>query len=218
MRKRPAAWKRRVTQIGLLLAVAWLAAWIGLLFQGYTLRALWEDAQVRAEVNQIGRSSLTLLRQSSSNAGQRVAGGALAHSIRLSRSRALGHETRAVPPDIRCLLQPSFPLLDFEDVRWKPASGGLSLGTVLTKWYMNEGAVVLKDVVVFTSVATTRDRRLWAHELTHVVQYKELGVDEFAMAYVMNSQRIEDQAERNALRIMKGLDLDLIARCSKSAP
>lgn len=94
-----------------------------------------------------------------------------------------------------------------------PSGSELTLGNVLTRWYLQEGAVVLQDVVVFSSLQAAQGRRLWAHELTHVLQYQELGLEEFAHAYVANALAFERQAEDHAQAVVARLDDEAFARC-----
>lgn len=175
---------------------------------GYSIRPMLQTYGLEREVRAIGRRSDEELRRTTNVAARQIGGTALAQAIRLSRNQSLAQGTQPVPEDIRILLEPHFPSLDFDKVRWKPSSAGFNLGSVLTRWYLTEGAVVLQDVVVFSSVRGTADIRLWAHELTHVVQYGELGVDGFARAYVLGHAEIERQAEDNALHVMERLETD----------
>ena len=57
------------------------------------------------------------------------------------------------------------------------------------------------DVILFKSdqVAET-DLKIWAHELTHVMQYQRWGVDGFAERYVRDSAAVEQEAIDNANR------------------
>lgn len=173
---------------------------------GLTLASWIEARQLEREIRALGVRSDQEARRSTNRAVRTLGGAALAQTIRASRDRARGANTLPVPTEIERALGPHFPSIAFDQIRWAPADGQLNLGTVLTRWYMREGAVVLDDVIVFSSAATARDRRLWAHELTHVLQYRELGVDGFARAYVIGHAEIERQAEDNAQRIMAPLD------------
>ncbi len=94
-----------------------------------------------------------------------------------------------------------------------PSGADLTLGNVLTRWYLQEGAVVLQDVVVFSSPQAAQGRRLWAHELTHVLQYQELGLEGFARAYAANALAFERQAEDHAQAVVARLDEKAYARC-----
>ena len=49
------------------------------------------------------------------------------------------------------------------------------------------------------------DVELWAHELTHVNQYEELGIEAFALGYVRDFSNIESEASRNASRIVASI-------------
>lgn len=164
-----------------------------------------ESRALSAEIQALGLRTDPRLQRDASRTARRIAGQALGTTIRLSRNQSRLGGTRPVPQWVEEELGPHFPTLDFAEVRWTPSDGRLSLGTALTRWYMREGAVVLDDVIVFSTTATARDRRLWAHELTHVMQYRELGVDGFAHAYVGGFAEIERQAERNAQRIIAEL-------------
>lgn len=172
---------------------------------GLTLRNWVEGRALERDIRALGARSDQQLRASTNRAVRAYGGAALAQTIRASRDQARRAGTRTIPPAIARALAPHFPSIDLDDVRWTPADGRLNLGTVLTRWYMREGAVVLDDVVVFTSASTTDDMRLWAHELTHVLQYRELGVDGFARTYAVEYAALERQAESNAQRIMAEL-------------
>src|SRR5690606_37525796 len=75
--------------------------------------------------------------------------------------------------------------------------------SVISAWYKAEGgAVTLVDTIVFSSRYGASRRFLWAHELTHVMQYRELGIEDFARVYVTNPQLLERQAWDNARRIV----------------
>ena len=138
-------------------------------------------------------------------AGSAAGGAALAAAIRSSRTQALAGETLPVPGAIRAMLTPCFPTLDLRQVRWKRAARGLTLGSVLARWYLEEGAVALGDVIVFTNHTTAANPQLWAHELTHVLQYQELGIDGFARAYTFGSSEMERQASDNARHVMRAV-------------
>jgi hypothetical protein len=56
-------------------------------------------------------------------------------------------------------------------------------------------AMTLLDLVVFRNDADALNNpALWAHELTHVKQYREWGTHEFALRYVRDPQAVEAQA------------------------
>ena len=56
-------------------------------------------------------------------------------------------------------------------------------------------AVTLIDTIIFRRAADAEDNiALWAHELKHVQQYQELGVEEFARRYTRNFDDLEGPA------------------------
>lgn len=127
-----------------------------------------------------------------------LGGTALAQAIRFSRRQASTAAPQPIPQDIADALRGYFPSQSLQRVRWTLAGRRISLGTVLAGWYYREGAVTLDEVVVFSNASTARDVQLWAHELVHVRQYEELGVDRFARLYVSSWPVLEKQARDNA--------------------
>jgi Domain of unknown function (DUF4157) len=61
----------------------------------------------------------------------------------------------------------------------------------------NVAAVTLDDVIVFRNQWDAyNDAALWAHELTHVRQFREWGVADFAIRYARNPDNIENEARQ----------------------
>ena len=58
----------------------------------------------------------------------------------------------------------------------------------------NTKALTLGDVIVFRDAEVARDPRIWAHELTHAVQYDRWGTSGFAEHYVRDLKAVEDEA------------------------
>jgi hypothetical protein len=54
--------------------------------------------------------------------------------------------------------------------------------------------VTLIDVVVFRGPSEAADPSMWAHELTHVDQYRDWGVHSLAVQYARNWRSVEDPA------------------------
>ena len=110
-----------------------------------------------------------------------------------------------MPPQIRAALDSYFPAEILDKARWT-TTGGISLDGVLTDWFALDGAITLGEVIAFTDAAEAQeDVELWAHELTHVIQYEQLGIDTFAYEYVRDFSSMEHQASSNASRIMAGV-------------
>lgn len=136
---------------------------------------------------------------------QGAAGAALAKAIRFSRMRARAAATFPIPPLLRERLAPYFPAALLDKVRYNLAGRRVSVGSALAAWHLQEGAVTLDDTVVFTNARAAADLRLWAHELTHVQQYDELGIDGFGRLYAFNWQLVEREAQANADAIVTDL-------------
>jgi hypothetical protein len=61
--------------------------------------------------------------------------------------------------------------------------------------YGDVNAVTLIDVIVFASEADAYNNpALWAHELTHVKQYRDWGLHSFAISYARNASDVEAPA------------------------
>jgi hypothetical protein len=66
--------------------------------------------------------------------------------------------------------------------------------------------LTLGEVVLFeTERLAQSDLRLWAHELTHVMQYERWGIDGFADRYVRDGAAVEQEAIGNANRFISWL-------------
>ena len=129
---------------------------------------------------------------------------ALATAIRFSRGQALNRGVQSIPPAVRQELAPYFPSGLLDKVRWTTANG-VSIDGALKNWFNQEGAVTLDDVIAFSSDTLVGDIALWAHELTHVLQYSQLGVETFAFQYSIDFNGIENQARQNSSRIMASI-------------
>jgi hypothetical protein len=129
----------------------------------------------------------------------------LATAIRESRAQALDRGVDPIPPRIRAALEPYFPAQVLDKAKWTTA-GGISLDGMLKSWFYLDGAVTLGEVIAFSDgTEAQEDVELWAHELTHVIQYEELGIDTFAFEYLRDFDNMESQASSNASRIMASI-------------
>lgn len=135
---------------------------------------------------------------------------ALATSIRFSKGQALNAGVQSIPAHIRAQLSPYIPAAILDKTRWTTANGRISIDTFLAQGLNQSGAVTLDDVVVFSDAALATGSgagsiELWAHELTHVIQYQNMGVETFAFNYTVNFGGIESQARDNAAGIMRAI-------------
>ena len=129
----------------------------------------------------------------------------LAAAIRESRQQAIDRGVSRIPPHIRSTLQPYFPTAILDKARWTTA-GGISLDGALTSWFNMEGAITLGEVIAFSDgTQAQQDVEVWAHELTHVIQYEQLGIETFAFEYSYDFTDLENQARDNASRTMASI-------------
>lgn len=127
---------------------------------------------------------------------------ALQRAIQYSRGNAKRSGTHPIPPEVKTDLQYYFSKSLLNRVEWTPVGPELDLASLVATWYRREGgAVTLQDVIVYSRPDMVQNRTLWAHELTHALQYEELGPRDFARVYLTNHQVLEQQARENAARI-----------------
>lgn len=103
--------------------------------------------------------------------------------ISKSRDAAVIAGVSPMPPNIRSQIAHLFPAPLLDKVRFRVGSS--VLGTL--DWFREEmggGAITLNDVIVFFDQSRATNVKLWTHELEHVRQYDQLGLDGFAQAYV----------------------------------
>lgn len=127
--------------------------------------------------------------------GARQAVAVLSEAIRASRDQALAEGTGPIPAAIRAQLSGYVPEVDLETVRWRVGGGSdLSLQHAAIE-SGTASAITLIDVVVFESEGDAlANASLWAHELRHVAQYREWGVEEFSRRYLADSAAVEADA------------------------
>jgi hypothetical protein len=131
-----------------------------------------------------------------------MAANTLQRAIRHSRANARRSGLEPIPPAVKADLQYYFSKDLLERVRWTRVGPELDLGSLVAAWYRREGgAVTLQDVVVYSHPDMAQNRTLWAHELTHALQYEKLGLPDFARVYLTNHEVLEQQARENAARI-----------------
>ncbi len=134
----------------------------------------------------------------------RAAAPTLAEWIRRSRAAAIAAGVAPIPAGVRTALSGYVPADVLAAVRWCRGCGdALSLQTTALR-LGRVPAVTLGDVVVFaTAGADVGDPALWAHELKHVLQYADWGVDGFARRYLEDRGAVEHAANEFRWQWMK---------------
>jgi hypothetical protein len=131
-------------------------------------------------------------------------GAPLADAIHQERNRAYP-QAHPIPPAIRAQLTPFFQPAVLQSVRyatdWDTTAAGLLPHVLLGNGVVQ--AVTLGDVILFRDTRLAADPLLWAHELTHVEQYRRLGVETFATRYVQQAEVLEQEAITKA-NMIKG--------------
>ena len=144
--------------------------------------------------SRVDLSSLVALTQTVSA----LFGPPLADAIRSTRDRVYPHG-RPIPVALRRQLAPFFPRTVIEKVRyateWDPTADMLPS---LFMGNSTKSAMTLGDVILFRDAQGVTDPLLWAHELTHVMQYKQLGVTAFATRYLERGWELEAEAMEKA--------------------
>ena len=125
----------------------------------------------------------------------------LADLIQSARETAIANGVKPVPPQIHRALLGFFPDAVLRKVRYVSGhADGITIpGLAMT--YGHIDAVTLADVIVFHDDHAARiDSKLWAHELTHVMQYERWGIESFAKRYLQDHDAVEREARDNADR------------------
>jgi hypothetical protein len=130
----------------------------------------------------------------------------LAGMIDNARRQAIANGVRPVPPGVYRALLGYFPAELLRRARFAVGgTGRLSLPTLAFS-YGDAQAMTLGDVILFkTEQMADADLKVWAHELTHVMQYQRWGIEGFAERYVRDSAAVEREAVDNASRFMAWL-------------
>jgi hypothetical protein len=106
-----------------------------------------------------------------------------------SRNSAQRAGVREIPKHIRDYLQLFFPPDILDRARYRIGARG-ALDIQKFAFESGAAAVTLGHVIVFENAGQAEDDLcLWSHELEHVIQYKNLGIDGFAQRYMQPAKR-----------------------------
>jgi len=122
-----------------------------------------------------------------------AAGTVLEQWINASHNTAI-NGAMPIPPQIRQQLTGYASEDSMNRVRYKVGdSGFVNLAHMLEQGGFAD-AVTLIDVVVFRGPSEANNPAIWAHELTHVDQYRDWGVHSFAIQYARDYNGVENPA------------------------
>jgi hypothetical protein len=123
----------------------------------------------------------------------RIASSSLAMALQQARDTAAAGTVLPIPLHIRAQLEPYY---DFQALD--------SANALLQNPDVN--AVTLIDIIVFRNETDAQDNAaLWAHELHHVQQYQQWGVEEFARRYSRDFDAVEAPAYEIQSKVSKAL-------------
>jgi hypothetical protein len=158
----------------------------GLRFRIVTLAAVMLGGAVLAQDSV--RRSETLER-----AGYDVLAPVLAAWIAQSRDDALERGVERIPAQIRGAFSEYMAPELLDSVRWRVEGQAGLLGWVVFQPGATR-ALTLDHVILFATEAEAANAKLWAHELYHVMQFREWGIDGFAERFVKDHRAIEHDA------------------------
>lgn len=124
-----------------------------------------------------------------------MAASSLQQWIQQSRAQMPESDLRPIPLHIRAQLEPYYDLRVLDTARYKVGVGQeLDAASTLMQ-NPDVQAVTLVDVIVFRHPEDAEDDvALWAHELFHVQQYLDWGVEDFARRYTQDFNAVEAPA------------------------
>ncbi|UVE16924.1 DUF4157 domain-containing protein [Pseudomonas sp. LS44] len=123
-----------------------------------------------------------------------------------SRDSAALEGTQAIPLNIKIQLEKYYSLEVLESVRYKVGDNSEMSAARTMLQNPDITAVTLIDIIVFrTEDDALNNVALWAHELKHVQQYQEWGVQEFAIRYTRDFSAVEAPGYEIQREIAKAL-------------
>ena len=130
----------------------------------------------------------------------------LAAAIRAARER---HAVNAkpLPDDVKKALTAHFDAATLNRAKYAVGTVEITLPNFIgkgNKFMGNDYAVVVDDIIVFSSDPPSYDKAAfwWAHEVTHIDQYRRVGVESFSFKYLRDlGSSIEKEADAKAQTI-----------------
>jgi hypothetical protein len=110
-----------------------------------------------------------------------------------SRDAAIARGVAKIPTEIRNALADYVPDAILADVRWRVEDDVLSAEHKLfSTGYAT--ALTLDYVILFATADKAADPKLWAHEIFHVMQFHESGIDGMVARYLEDRAAVERDA------------------------
>lgn len=124
-----------------------------------------------------------------------IAGPALALWLTQSRAEAAVAGTQPIPEPIREQLLRWYAPSVLDAALYKVSDNGQFSAATAMLQNPDVGAVTLVDIIIFRDAKDAEHNvALWAHELKHVQQYQEWGVEGFAQRYTQDFNAVEAPA------------------------
>lgn len=124
-----------------------------------------------------------------------IAAPALALWLTQARAEAASTGLQPIPAHIREQLLQWYDPAVLDSARYKISDNGQLTAASAMLQNPDVGAVTLIDIILFRDAQSAeQDIALWAHELKHVQQYQEWGVQGFAQRYTQDSNAVEAPA------------------------
>ncbi|MCY1331316.1 hypothetical protein D9M68_225880 [compost metagenome] len=125
----------------------------------------------------------------------RMAASSLQQWITQSRNSMSASQLQPIPLNIRVQLEPYYDLQVLDTARYKVGDADEMNAAHTLMQNPDVNAVTLVDVIVFRNQDDAQNNvALWAHELKHVQQYLQWGVQDFALRYTRDYNAVEAPA------------------------
>ena len=125
----------------------------------------------------------------------RFAASTLALWLSQARAEAASADIQPIPARIREQLLRWYDPGVLDAARYKTSDNGQFSAATAMLQNPDVGAVTLIDIILFRDAQVAeQDIALWAHELKHVQQYQEWGVEGFAQRYTQDFNAVESSA------------------------
>lgn len=137
---------------------------------------------------------------------ERMASASLAFALQHARDEAAQAGSEPIPLHIRVQLEPWYDFAVLDTARYRVGDPQqLSAANALLQ-NPDVNAVTLIDTILFRRAADAEDNvALWAHELKHVQQYQQMGVEAFARQYTRDYHVLEGPAYEVEAEVAKAL-------------